>query len=146
LDPDLINDVAAAVFHYFKHDLELTMITMAQFCEAMEQVLRSFAPPTQPAPVVVAETVAEGDLVRLADESAGSELLFYTRLRAELRDRLRAAPVQLRFSGLRSCVKQLAGVRRWTPRCGSLRDQIVEFLRRCLQAEAGAASCPLVVE
>lgn len=146
LDADFVNEVAAAVFHYFKHDLQLPTITMSELCEAMERVLRSFASPVQPPPTVVSNLVLEADLGRLADESAGSELLFFARLRAEVRARLREAPAQLRFCGLRRCVKQLTGARRWGRRCGSLRDQIVAFLRGCLQAETGAASCPVVVD
>jgi hypothetical protein len=146
LDADFINDVAAAVFHYFKHDLQLPTVTMGEFCEAMERVLRRFAPPAKPVPVVVSDLVLEADLGRLADESAGIELLFFTRLRAEVRNRLREAPAQLRFCGLRRCVKQLVGTRRWSRRCCRLRDQIVAFLRGYLQAETSAASCPVVVE
>jgi hypothetical protein len=146
LDGDFVNEVAAAVFHYFKHDLQLPTITMGELCEAMERVLRSFAPPTQPPPAVVSELVSEADLSRLADESAGSELLFFARLRAEVHARLCEAPAQLRFCGLRRCVKQLTGARRWGRRCGSLRDQIVAFLRGCLLAETGASSCPVVVD
>lgn len=150
LNADFINDVAAAVFHYFKHDLQLPTITMGEFCEAMERVLRRFAPPAQPVPILVSDLVPdlvlEADLGRLADESAGIELLFFTRLRAEVRNRLREAPAQLRFCGLRRCVKQLAGTRRWSRRCRRLRDQIVAFLRGYLQAETGDASCPVVVE
>jgi hypothetical protein len=146
LDADFFNEVAAAVFHYFKHDLQLPTITMGELCEAMERVLHSFAPPIPPMPVVVSDMVSEADLSRLADESAGSELLFFARLRAEVRSRLRETPAQLRFCGLRRCVKQLTGARRWGRRCGSLSDQIVAFLRGCLQAETGTASCPVVVD
>jgi hypothetical protein len=52
----------------------------------------------------------------------------------------------VRFSGLRGCVKHLAGARRWSPRCQGLHDQIVAYLRECLGAEARATECSLVVE
>ena len=55
------------------------------------------------------------------------------------------SPEVLRFVGLRGCVKQLAGAQRWSPRCESLSDQIVEFLRQCWQSENASASCSLVV-
>jgi hypothetical protein len=150
LDADFANEVAAAVFHYFKHDLKLPTITMGELCEAMERVLRSFAPhikPAAPPPAAAAsDVVMEADLGRLADESAGNELLFFARLRDEVRAQLREAPAQLRFCGLRHCVKQLTGARRWGRRCGKLRDQIVAFLRGCLLAETGTGSCPMVVD
>jgi hypothetical protein len=52
----------------------------------------------------------------------------------------------LRFHGLRGCVKQLAGARRWSVRCEQLRYQIVEYLRQCLTAEPEQNDCALVVE
>ena len=91
--------------------------------------------------------IAESDLCRLAHESGpGRELAFFPRLRAELRQHLRQPSRALRFRGLRGCVKHLAGARRWSPRCQSLHDQIVGYLRECLGAEARTAECSLVVE
>jgi hypothetical protein len=52
----------------------------------------------------------------------------------------------LRFRGLRGCVKQLAGARRWSLRCEKLQEQIVEYLRGCLSAEPEQNDCSLVVE
>jgi hypothetical protein len=52
----------------------------------------------------------------------------------------------VRFRGLRGCVKQLAGARRWSHRCERLQDQIVEYLRGCLTAEPEQNECALVVE
>jgi hypothetical protein len=67
-------------------------------------------------------------------------------LRGELRAQLRRTPRLVRFRGLRSCVKQLAGARRWGLRCERLEEQIVEYLRGCLGAEPEQAHCALVVE
>jgi hypothetical protein len=50
------------------------------------------------------------------------------------------------FQGLRKCVKQLAGARRWNNRCRSLHDQIVEFLRSAMFQENSGANCALVVK
>jgi hypothetical protein len=52
----------------------------------------------------------------------------------------------VRFHGLRGCVKQLAGVRRWTPRCRTLEERIVEYMRQCLGAEAGRKELALIIE
>ena len=59
---------------------------------------------------------------------------------------LRSEPRLVRFHGLRGCVKQLAGARRWSPRCQTLQVQIVEYLRECLSAETRAGECALLVD
>jgi hypothetical protein len=80
--------------------------------------------------------VIETDLSALAGEvGQGYELLFFPRLRDAVRGQNHAAPTLLRFRGLRACVKQLTGARRWGPACQALNDQIVEYLRKCLHAE-----------
>jgi hypothetical protein len=66
-------------------------------------------------------------------------------LRDELRFQLDQSPQLVRFNGLRGCVKQLAGTRRWTRRCQSLSDQIVDYLRHCLSNESNANRCSLLV-
>jgi hypothetical protein len=145
-DAEFVRHAANAVFHYFKQDLERRTVTMGEFAGALEKVLRGFKPPA-PGPSPSPPGVAESDLGRLARESAeGLELFFFPRLREELRHKLRQAPRVVRFRGLRSCVMQLAGARRWTARCQSLKEQIVAFLRGCLSAEAVQTQFSLVVE
>ena len=68
------------------------------------------------------------------------------RLRQEITSRLGEAPRGLRFKGLRGCVKQLMGARRWTGRCQELNDQIVEYLRDCLTQHEGGANCAMWVD
>ena len=126
-------------------------MTVREFSGALEKVLRSFKPVPPPsaasAASAVATRVSESDLDRLAGESgAGCELLFFSRLRDELRHHLRQTPRILRFHGLRPCVKRLVGTSRWTRRCRHLEEQIVAFLRQCLSVEAGPADFGLVVE
>lgn len=147
LDAETVNNAAAAVFHYFKHDLGLDSVSMGEFTMALEKVLRGFvlsaAAPSGGDPNT---RVLEADLRRLADESGGSELFFFSELRRELRAHLRQSPAMLRFHGLRRCVKQLSGAQRWSSRCQNLRDQIVEYLRGCLKADAQEKPCSLVVD
>ncbi|HYG36159.1 MAG TPA: hypothetical protein VEC99_15315 [Clostridia bacterium] len=149
-DAEFVKHAAKAVFHYFKHDLDREFVTISEFAQALETVLRGFKPnqPVESTPECPAHPgVAESDLCRLARESAdGCELFFFPRLRDELREQLRHAPRILRFRGLRSCVKQLTGARRWTPRCQDLEEQIVSFLRECLGVEARTSAFALVVE
>jgi len=147
-DPEFLRHAAHAVFHYFKHDLGRQTVTVGEFAGAMEKVLRGFAlaaqananPPPRPG-------VEESDLGRLAaEDGAGCELFFFPRLREEFRRQVRKSPQVLRFRGLRAASKQLAGARRWSPRCQASSDRIVEFLRQCFTAETSPSDCALWVQ
>lgn len=149
LDPEMLKHAAASVFHYFKDELGRESVTVGEFSVALEKVLRNlgFAIRTAGTDPETAKAIAETNLDLLANESGDSlELLFFPRLRDELRNRLRQSPRMLRFHGLRGCVKQLAGARRWSSRCEQLQDQIIEYLRQCLTAEPAQNECPMVVE
>jgi len=126
LDPDLLRHAASSVFHYFRVELEREAVTVTEFSLALEKVLGHLGYPSE-----------AGDSL---------ELFFFARLRAELHTQLRQSPRLIRFRGLRGCVKQIAGVRRWSPRCEDLQDQIVAFLRQCMTSENDKSDCALVVE
>ncbi|HTY88347.1 MAG TPA: hypothetical protein VMB80_12840 [Candidatus Acidoferrum sp.] len=148
LDPEVLRHATASVFHYFKNDLERESVTVGEFAQALEKVLRNlgFSIRTGVTDAGTREVI-ETDLGRFVRESAASlELLFFPRLRDELRAQLRQSPRLLRFRGLRDCVKHLTGARRWSPRCEQLQDHIIEFLRSCLTAEPEQGECALVVE
>ncbi len=157
-DAEFIKQAAGAVLHYFRDELGRQTVTMAEFSMALESVLCGFKLAAQKKEVeVMAEAgpaeadsdtlVAQSDLCRLAAETDnGGELVFFPRLRDELRAQLRLYPRMLCFRGIRGCVKQLTGARRWSGRCQSLHDQIVEFLRSCMSREDAAADCALVVK
>ncbi|HEX5399859.1 MAG TPA: hypothetical protein VFY06_12520 [Verrucomicrobiae bacterium] len=148
LDLEVLRHASASVFHYFRDELHRETVTIGEFAQALEKVLCSLgftirAGAVEPRPPGTIET----DLDRIANESAsGMELVFFPRLRNELRAQLRQSPRLMRFRGLRCCVKHLAGARRWSHRCERLQDQIVEFLRGCLTAEPEWNECALVVE
>jgi hypothetical protein len=147
-EPEFVKHAAASVFHYFKHDLGRETISVAEFSGALEKVLHGLGFKTQAGDeVVTAAETAGGDLRLLAHESGeGWELVFFPRLRDALRTQLRHSPRHIRFHGLRGCVKRLAGAQRWGPRCQTLHDQIVGFMRGCLSAEPRTSDCTLVVE
>jgi len=147
-DPEVIQHAAASVFHYFRRDLSRQSVTVAEFAEVLEKVLRSLGFNVRPAEEAqTADRAAMADLGHMARESGDArELVFFPKLRDELRAQLRRSPRVVRFRGLRGCVKHLAGARRWGPRCQSLHDQIVTYLRECLSAEPREAECALVVE
>jgi len=147
-DAEFLHHAAKAVFHHFKHDLGLKTVTVGEFAGAFEKVLHGFAVKAEEVKKSGSSPhVAQSDLCRLAKESGdGCELLFFPRLRDELRLQMRHAPRVVRFHHLRDCVKQLIGAQRWSIRCQTLEDRIVTFLRQCLCAECCKLHLALVVE
>lgn len=155
-DAEFVRQAAHAVFHYFKLDLGRQTVSVGEFAEALEKVLQGLTPTApelppvkqsgaEPEPVA-GQAISESDLCRLACESGeGCELFFFPLLRAELRRQLSQSPRVLRFRGLRGCVKQLTGARRWNLRCRSLEEQIVSYVRECLSAEAQKTDFAVVV-
>ena len=146
LDREVVEHATAAVLHYFHHDLQRTEVTLSEFTEALETALRGLGiNVTCDAPATSART-AHSDLRVLATESGKAfELGFFSRLREQVRKEMKWSPDLIRFFGLRSCVKQLAGAQRWCPRCERLSDQIVEFLRSCVTEEKPGQPCGLLV-
>lgn len=145
LDPELVRQAAYAVLHYFKHDLGRNCVSVSDFSSALERVLTAFG-------VEVTSSVAENsnaeicDLHDMASRVAESiELAFFPQLRLELRRKIANSPDVLQFQGLRQCVKQMLGAKRWSQRCQALSDRIVEYLRDCLIHDHTAQSCGLVV-
>lgn len=148
LEPEMLRHAAASVFHYFKIELAREAVTVGEFSLALEKALHHLGYTIHAhesgGP---AGDIRHTDLARLVSENGDSlELFFFPRLRAELRIQLRQSPRVVRFRGLRDCVKQLTGARRWTGRCERLEDQIVSYLRECLTAETAPPDCALVVE
>jgi hypothetical protein len=146
LNPELLREAAAAVLHYFKHDLGRSSVSVADFAAVLERVLKTFGLDVKPSAEANLQTGGVFDLRQLTGESDEAfELAFFTQLRDELRKRLTESPRMLQVRGLRACVKRLLGAKRWSYRCQVLNDQIVDYLRRCLSTEESAASCGLVV-
>jgi hypothetical protein len=148
LDPKMLRHATASVFHYFKTELDRESVTVGEFAQALEKALQGlgltlFAEKCETG----GNTTLAANLAHIASESSESlELFFFPRLRDELRLKLRHSPKVLRFYGLRVCVKQLAGARRWSSRCDEIEEQIIEYLRQCLTAEPQKNKCALVVE
>ncbi len=154
LDREVVRQAAAAVLFYFRHEQKRVSVTVAEFAAALERVLRGLgfkvhvagATTAVPPPEPKAPAVAEANLAEIANAAdKGYELAFFLRLRTEMEQALKRAPQLVRFTGLRGCVKQLAGAQRWCPRCRRLNDQIVDFLRHCLASDAGT-QCALLVD
>jgi hypothetical protein len=147
LDPELVGHAAQAVLHYFKEDLGRNQVSVGEFARTLATVLRALGSPLERRTETSAgDRPPETDLRRLACEAGGGfELVFFSRLRQELREILAHSPALVRFRGLRGCVKQLAGARRWNPRCQRINDQIVDYLRQCLSAEGPSQTCSLFI-
>lgn len=149
LDPEIVREAASAVVYYFKVELGRDNVSIEEFARALEKVLMRLG-----YEVTAGEDAHSGpkdfpqvvlNLPELASACGkGFELIFFQRLRSELREQLATHPRSVRFQGLRTCVKQLTGARRWSERCQALNDQIVEYLRECYSAEQ-PADCNLVV-
>ena len=149
LDPEVLRHAAAAVLHYFREELERDYVSVAEFTLALSRALRGLGVNVAPDDGEPTAEVASGpgaDLSVIAREAGGGlELIFFPRLREELRQQLARSPRRLLFRGLRGCVKQLAGARRWSRRCQSLQDQIVDYLRETLRVERHQDRCDLLV-
>ncbi len=148
LEPEVVREAASAVVYYFKNELGREDVSVEEFSRALQKVLRSLgyevsSNDDEKKEVEQRQTVL--NLPELASSSGkGFELIFFQRLRSELKAQLETAPTVVRFQGLRTCVKQLTGRQRWCASCQTLNDQIVEYLRECFCAER-AANCNLVV-
>lgn len=160
LDQAYVQEATEAVLHYFRTEKGQSAVSVAEFSEALERVLRglgleskSAAAKASAAPVAdgpaagsTDSRVVEADLRQLADGPDKScELFFFPKLRATVRQGLDRAPQVLRIHGLRPCVKQLTGAKRWGPHCQALNDHIVEYLRTCLSTEKNSLGCTLVI-
>lgn len=146
IDPELVHQAAAAVLHYFKEDLGCNTVSVGEFSRALADALQALGLQISSADPVEPGRVPSCDLRRLAGGAGRAiELSFFPILREEFSARLELSPKVLRFHGLRGCVKQLIGAKRWTQRCQVLSDQIVDFLRACLVAEGPKRSCGLMI-
>lgn len=146
VDPELVQEAAAAVLHYFRQDLGWTTVSVGDFSRALAEALQAVGIQIESGEVNGDEPLASYDLRRLVLGSGRVfELGFFPRLRDALRSRLSRSPQVLRFHGLRGCVKQLTGAKRWSYRCQVLSDQIVDYLRACLATESARSCCGLIV-
>ena len=147
LDPEIVKQATKAVFHYFQHELKRKSVTAADFAASLEKVLQGFQMENQAPTAPEQPTLVESDLCQLArDTGEARELVFFPRLREELRQHLQQQPSVLRFRGLRGCVKHLVGADRWSIRCQDLEEQIVAYLRGCLDSETKPSEFALIVE
>lgn len=146
VDPELLNNAALGVLHYFQEELGRTSITINEFAEALAKVLNGLGIMAEVTEVRVADSVRVSDLRALAAGSGKmGELEFFARLRQTLKEQLADQPRALEFRGLRGCVKQLVGRKHWCPACDRMQAWIVESLQAWFGQEAGASKTAMVI-
>ena len=136
LEPETVRQAAAAVLHFFKHDLGRESVSISDFSRVLGEVLGSLGFDVRGEPEKARLEVC-CDLREVANESGegGFELVFFSKLRAHFRTLIERGNGVVRFEGLRDCVKYLLRAKRWSNRCQELNDQIVLYLRECLALE-----------
>ena len=101
IDPEVVRSAAAAVLHYFKSELGREEVSVSEFSQALERVLRGFGfqisyaeksngsadgAASGSAEAKAARTIVEADLVELAaDFGPACELFFFQKLRENLK-------------------------------------------------------------
>lgn len=150
LDPHTVREAAAAVLHYFREDLGRETVTVAEFTEVLERVLRGLGFDVKAsegaAPVPAPKgRIAAADLETLYVEAGGHALTFFTRLREQLQALLGTSPPALHLVGLKRSAQRLASRRRWCPATEAASDEIVRFVRACWQSGTGRTGCTLVI-
>ncbi len=145
LDPETVREAAAAVVHYFKHDLGQHTVSVAEFSNALERALKCFGFEVTTTALEHGRAPVGTDLRDVATSSDELELGFFKQLRDEFQRQARDSAEVVRFWGLRGCVKQILGAKRWGRRCDRFSDQVVAFLRECLSIDGSAPGRSLVV-
>lgn len=94
LDPEMLQHAASSVFHYFKIELEREAVTVGEFSLALEKALHHLGYTIHAHdPGGLPGNISDTDLARLvSDTSDGLELVFFPRLRAELRSSFASHP------------------------------------------------------
>jgi hypothetical protein len=118
---------------------------VAEFSNALERALKCFGYEVTTTALENGRAPVGTDLRELAAAADDFELCFFQRLRDEFLRQTKDEAEVVRFWGLRGCVKQILGAKRWCQRCELFSDQIVAFLRNCLSIEGGSPARSLVV-
>ncbi len=147
LDPEMVTNAALAVMHFFKHDQGRESVSMGEFSEALEKVLRSMGLDIKAAHAKPNDqVVGHADLLKVAvNAGSGFELAFFKSLQEELNEQLRENPKVVVCKGLRCSVKFLLGAKRWNMACQQLNDQIVHYVRRYWETMDISRRCTLVM-
>jgi len=131
----LAEHVTASVVNYLANEFAHAVVTAEDLDHAVRSVLEAIgygdiAETYRSCPPPVRVSLAE--IARAA--GTGYELVFFGLLRERLREVLVSSTEQLELCDLQPCVKLLHSARHWKRACSGLRDEIVEFVRREMDA------------
>lgn len=124
-----LDEIRRGIEEYLESRCPRTLIPLPLLFERVRRMLRQvgcglIAERLEPlAPPV---TLALDQIARLAGE--GFELAFFEQLRGEIHGLRAAGAEQLRFTGLRECVRILRRRDQWDASCDQLREEIRGFL------------------
>jgi hypothetical protein len=135
LEPWMIEHVVQSIVQYIRQEMKKETVTLQDFIDLSRELLCHFTTPNSKQSAEQSETVC--DLYQLAQRAGyGFELRFYDILRDHIEKA--SGSESYVFTGLRRCVKFLAGHQRWRNRCRLINDEIVEFIRESLGRSATA--------
>ena len=124
LEPWMVEHVVQSIVHYIRHEMKKETVTLQDFIDLSRELINHFASPKGK------RSEAVCDLYQLAQRAGyGFELHFYDILRDHIEKASNNGSESYVFTGLRRCVKFLAGHQRWRNRCRLINDEIVEFIR-----------------
>lgn len=132
LEPWMVEHVVQSIVHYIRNEMKKETVTLQDFIDLSRELLTHFsAPKAEGDGRSKAEAVC--DLYQLAQKAGyGFELRFYDILRDHIQSASSNGSASYVFTGLRRCVKFLAGHQRWRNRCRLINDEIVKFIRETL--------------
>lgn len=140
MSTELVHHAAFAVLHYFKKERGQDVVSFTEFSKVLKCILQKWTTKSG------AQRTHHADLFEMLSETEWVlELAIFQCLRVRMRDLIRSSPVMIRFSGLRESVKRVLRARRWSAQCQTLNDQIVAFLRKCLDADS-ISDCAFIVK
>jgi hypothetical protein len=126
----MAGDVAHGLVDYLEHAYEGTAIDLPELIGKLKRLLEQIdckdvaghldaSPPPMPV-----------ELTGLAtDAGNGFELFFFRLLDSHITSLAQVGVREVRLTGMRSCVRQLRGARRWRRDCDRLVDEILAFIR-----------------
>ena len=131
-EPLLAESITAAVYRYACDKRADQTIPAQEVAELVMSALKMFGLADVAEAYRQRSEWAEIQLNQLA--STGSfELGFYRQLDSELHALTGDQPARLHLRGMRACVMQLRGARRWGESCRALANEILSFVRTRIQ-------------
>lgn len=138
--------VAESVERYMRYDCDGSVVPVDALGDAVRNVLRTIGYPEIADRFALLPFPKKLFLRDIAEEAgSGYELMFFSILRRRLRAALDERPEHIELIGLQPCVKKIECAKNWRGRCNRLRNEIVIFVRRELDASRHTPNLSLTV-